>query len=293
MRPVMAYPEFADPVFEPLRQIDQDHILPNVSDLEPDTITLMEPNDRFIQSFMAGLNHEMSRELLWREFPTDLRGSYFRVFWDTHDALDAPARTDILPMHDWLGALGGQSGRPSAGLVLVIRGLLLLKYPFPVVYAQEARWRNGDTTAVRELDPEGRVVYPSFGAQLEPDIAIHGFDLTEDQVRGRRPTQDDPEGRPGWFFLLKERPGQIRFGLDDPPAEAEPFENWDDLHWGRLAMGAGVEHIRIGASAGLAPDDDQGRSWGGTAADMAAILFQNPVLYARHAEEMLPRRPET
>ena len=110
MRPVMAYPEFADPVFEPLRQIDQDHILPNVSDLEPDTITLMEPNDRFIQSFMAGLNHEMSRELLWREYPTDLRGSYFRVFWDTRDALDAPARTDILPMHDWLGALGGQSG---------------------------------------------------------------------------------------------------------------------------------------------------------------------------------------
>ena len=30
-----------------------------------------------------GLNHEMASELRWREFPTDLRGSYFRSFWDT------------------------------------------------------------------------------------------------------------------------------------------------------------------------------------------------------------------
>jgi len=290
MRPVMAYPEFPDPSFESLRGMDQDHILPNVSDLEPDTITLMEPNERFIQSFLAGMNHEMSRELLWREFPTDLRGSYFRVFWDTRDALDAPARTDILPMHEWLGALGGQSGRPSAGIVLVIRGLLLLKYPFPVVYAQEARWRGGNTSAVRELDPAGEVRHPTFTAQLEPDIAIHGFELTEAVARGHRPTQADPDGRPGWFFVIKERPGQIRFGLDEPPDPAEPFETWDDLHWGRLAMGAGVEHIRIAGAAGLAPDDPQGRTWGATSADMAAILFQNPVLYARHAEEMLPRR---
>ena len=31
---------------------------------------------------MVGLNHEFARELLWREFPTDQRGSYFRQFWD-------------------------------------------------------------------------------------------------------------------------------------------------------------------------------------------------------------------
>ena len=28
--------------------------------------------------------------------------------------------------------------------------------------------------------------------------------------------------------------------------------------------------------------------WGKTAADMAYILLQNPVLYARHAQELLP-----
>ena len=31
---------------------------------------------------MAGLNHELSSELLWREFPGELRHTYFQTFWD-------------------------------------------------------------------------------------------------------------------------------------------------------------------------------------------------------------------
>ena len=37
---------------------------------------------------MVGLNHEFARELLWREYPTDQRGSYFRQFWDVRGVLD-------------------------------------------------------------------------------------------------------------------------------------------------------------------------------------------------------------
>ena len=37
---------------------------------------------------MVGLNHEMARELLWREYPTDQRGSYFRQFWDASAAVN-------------------------------------------------------------------------------------------------------------------------------------------------------------------------------------------------------------
>ena len=40
---------------------------------------------------MVGLNHEFARKLLWREYPTDQRGSYFRQFWDPgtyHDSED-------------------------------------------------------------------------------------------------------------------------------------------------------------------------------------------------------------
>ena len=37
---------------------------------------------------MVGLNHEFARKLLWREYPTDQRGSYFRQFWDARGFID-------------------------------------------------------------------------------------------------------------------------------------------------------------------------------------------------------------
>ena len=40
-----------------------------------------QTNNRFIEAYLVGLNHEMARELLWREYPTDQRGTYFSSFW--------------------------------------------------------------------------------------------------------------------------------------------------------------------------------------------------------------------
>ena len=37
---------------------------------------------------MVGLNHEFARKLLWREYPTDQRGSYFRQFWDVRSVIN-------------------------------------------------------------------------------------------------------------------------------------------------------------------------------------------------------------
>ena len=39
-------------------------------------------NERFIEAYLAGAQSRVLRELLWREYPTDQRGSYFRQFWD-------------------------------------------------------------------------------------------------------------------------------------------------------------------------------------------------------------------
>ena len=59
---------------------------------------------------MVGLNHEFARELLWREYPTDQRGSYFRQFWDVRSFLAGPRRSpealrerlrDIPELHTW------------------------------------------------------------------------------------------------------------------------------------------------------------------------------------------------
>jgi hypothetical protein len=295
LAPVMAHPVFRDPLFEPLRALSQDHVIANVSDLPRDSMTLMEPNARFVESFLAGANHAFAQELLWREYPTDRRGTYFKVFWDTRDALDAPGRDDIAAMHEWTGALGEQSPLPAGVLVLVIRGELLEKYPSTVVFAQQARWaRSGnppadDVSLPRVLDPAGQVRHPILHARLEPDITMVGFELSEEEARGHRPAApgDATPADPGWFFVLMERPGEPRFGLDDA-TPAAGLQTWNDLAWDALAFPGATPYVEISANAALAPARAQAAGWGRTAADMAAILFQSPVLLARHAAEMLP-----
>ncbi len=52
LKPVMAYPEFTEPTYEYLEEISQNFILPNVDKLPRNTITLLETNNRFIESFL-------------------------------------------------------------------------------------------------------------------------------------------------------------------------------------------------------------------------------------------------
>lgn len=122
LKPVMAYPEFTEAVYAYLLQISKNHILPNIDKLTQNSITILESNQSFIESFMAGLNHEMARELLWREYPTDQRGSYFRQFWSVKDTLfpqsnnpeeDKELKLDIRKIHQWNKPLGENSPRPK------------------------------------------------------------------------------------------------------------------------------------------------------------------------------------
>jgi hypothetical protein len=83
LHPVIWYPEFHRPMYHFLRAMSQDHILPGLENVPQNTVGLLQTNRRFIEAFMVGLNHEMASEMRWREFPTDMRGSYFRSFWDT------------------------------------------------------------------------------------------------------------------------------------------------------------------------------------------------------------------
>ena len=83
LHPVKWYPEFHRPMYHFLRELSQEYILPGLDKVPQNTVGLLQTNRRFIEAFMVGLNHEMASELRWREFPTDMRGSYFRSFWDT------------------------------------------------------------------------------------------------------------------------------------------------------------------------------------------------------------------
>ncbi len=310
LKPIMAYPKFDDPMFRNLKKLSQDYILPNIDKVPINSISLMETNQKFIEAYMSGLNHEMSRELLWREYPTDQRGTYFRQFWDVSDNIqekDPEKKYDIKKMHTWKKDLGEHTPRiitnpsGSAYLVLLIRGELLKKYPNTQVYAQKAAFKKpSKPKAPRALasdSVEGNVKVPVFMAELEPDIYLFGFDLDIDEAKG----DSEDSTKPGWFFVLRERPGQIRFGLDDwtpvnpsdPDFPAGDPTNWNDLSWEHLVTSrSDLEDYHIDSehtfTANAGSENSPLAVWGKNSADMAYILFQNPVLFARHAQEMLP-----
>ncbi|MCY1039704.1 hypothetical protein OV208_00110 [Corallococcus sp. bb12-1] len=328
----MAYPVIDAPMYKPLAALSSELFLPNVNFIAQNSITLLETNPAFIEAYMVGLNHEFARELLWREFPTDQRGSPFRQFWDVSSCFDPTQPDDealkeklrdIPPLDRWAldSKLGDHDARMPPGdtdaqAVLVIRGELLKRYPTAVIYAHRAAWqRKPDgsidpsqerllavlTDAEEANPPRTKVRTPLYDAKVDPDIYFFGFDLTVSEARGG--TGENPQDDPGWFFVIKERPGDPRFGLDtDAPSQ---LNVWNDLSWQDVQPGAVGSYIDVSPATPtltLVPPtgpeadekseqyaDDLHVSWSSdmSAADVAYILFQTPVLVAVHASEML------
>lgn len=326
------YPRIDVPMYRPLKQLGDECFVPNLNRIDRDSVVALETNQNFIESYMVGVNHEFSRELLWREYPTDQRGTCFRQFWDVASHYD-PTKPgaevlreklyDIPPIHLWprasaLGAHDNRQADPAAKrdeIVLAIRGELLKKYPTTVVYAHAAKWvtKDGriDPRRERELvelsdaeltdPPRTKVRTPLYEAKVDPDIYFFGFDIAADEARGG--TGDQETDPPGWFFVLKERPGEPRFGLDDARGAGEPIVTVNDLAWSDAGTAPG-RHLGAGALATIAltapsasrddlekqPQHDDDRRVVGasiSAARWAYVLYQAPVMVAVHAAELL------
>jgi hypothetical protein len=326
----MAYPEFDIPMYKPLVDISSELFLPNINFIEQNSISLLETNQKFIESYLVGLNHEFAAELLWREYPTDQRGSCFRQFWDASGYLDTEnlgeealkeKLRDIPPLHRWSKSsnLGDHDYREEQGekeeeAVLVIRGELLKKYPTAVIYAHRAKWqmKDGeiDNTQERRLDEEApieeSIKTPLYEAKVDPDIYFFGFDLTIEDAKGG--TGENPDDKPGWFFVIKERPGEPRFGLDID--QSKTINVWNDLAWEDVVPGVtAADFINIDAGTPTISledphsdtelqekyeqyDEDMHLTWNKdmNAAEVAYVLYQVPVLVAVHASEMLPKK---
>jgi len=328
---VIVYPVIDEPMYQPLKNISDELFLPNVNLIALNSITILETNQKFIESYMVGLNHEFSRELLWREYPTDQRGSTFRQFWDARSALDTEGLSaedlkeklrDIPKLHRWprRSALGQHDHREKPGdneeeLVLAIRGELLKKYPNAVIYAHHAAWQmtNGkidpanertleQLTPAEELKPPpSKLLTPLYEARVDPDITFFGFDLTVSRARGA--SGEHPNDEAGWFFVIKERPGEPRFGFDIE--SSQPIQTVNDVGWD-VVGGAGfapanaLQPLNL-ATLGAADiektsqrDDDVKflETAGVSSARWAYILYQAPVMVAVHAAEMLPEPDE-
>lgn len=247
--PVMWAPSFGWPMVDPLKRLSEEYLMPGVDDVPRNSVGAVASNPAFIESFMTGANHEFARELMWRRFPTDRRGTYFRTFWNKASSPTTAEddRPDIDPIHEWTADqnLGGNINTPN--VVLVVRGELLRRFPNTTIYMVKAtRSDSGNRvpklSAVRHVteeavkrakeddeDPlETRVEFPSFRGTLDPDITFLGFDLTPKEAVGTVPTRTastedppDPEDNLGWFFVFEEATGETRFGLDQQDGGAD------------------------------------------------------------------------
>ena len=263
-------PVFPQPMYESLRDLSPELLLPGVGTIDLDTVTLLNSNPRFVEAYMVGLNHELASELLWREFPSDTRASYFREFWDTR-GIPAPL-PQLPPIREWDPAAGlGESLGAGAHVVLLIRGELLHRYPDALIYAVKAK-------TPKALGTDEKL--PLFRGRIDPDITFLGFDLTETEARG---TTNDP----GWFFVIQEQPTAPRFGMDE--TRDGPLDSWNDLAWSDVGTAPGA-NVAVLARTPTVPTPG-GVAWAFNAAHMAAVLRQRPVRIAIHAGRLLSAKP--
>ncbi len=295
LEPVMAAPAFPQPLYRPLYEISADWILAGFDDLAQDSATVARVNERFIEAFLAGANDEMGRTLLFNEYPTDQRGSYFRQFWDV-SAVEQPL-PDINPIAAWpkTAALGSNSSRPTPdALVLLVRAELLRRYPNLVVYAVKAEWDAQGTRRVPATDAVEKS--PDFSGTLGAGAAFWGFPLSKSEARG---AASEAEGDAGWYLALQEHPSEPRFGLAPPSATfgGHPTST-ETLAWSDLAADAGgfasLDYITL---AGALPNlsaltDAGGASWhvadGVRASDVAYLTYREPSRLLIHASRMIP-----
>lgn len=275
--PVMAAPVFPRAMYEALDAYDRDWLVPGLGSIvERDFVTLLEANPAFCEAFLVGASDEMGRELLWRNYPTDQRGTYFKRFWDAQqDELTAPIhRFSTQPLGAHM-AIGGTSSPGFRPVVLVIRGALVKRYPEAIVAAVQSTDGTFPPTFVAGSDAE-----ILFHAHLEPDYILVGFKLSVAEVKAGN-----------WWFLIAEHPTAPRFGMAEaPPGNPRAPDGLllqDKLDWNDLSAVVGGQpmldrgkflapHARSLTirDVGSVPTDQQ---WPGSSAVVARTLLRDPV----------------
>lgn len=252
--PLGQAPVFSDPVSEWLADLSQDWLLPGLDQVPADSVMLLTPNQRFIEAFMVGLNVEMGRELLWRDFAVpDPCTTFFSHFWRTQGT----SVGDISAIADWGTHQLGENQHSDAAripCVLLLRSVLFRRYPNAIIHAVPAR-RGVDGRTPGPIEQE---IPPLFTGTLSPDLNFFGFDLDiQDAITD-----------PGWYFVIRQQPTEPRFGFDTDAPVGQ------------------TTHVRLEQppSGHAMPS---GTVWAFNAAHMAQITRRQPVCIAIHASELL------
>lgn len=273
--PILWAPEFETPMYEPLFELGHSTFLPGVEKIRQNTVACVAPNRRFIEAYLCGLNHEFAGELLWRGFPTDQRGNYFRTFWDRSESGKAEIK-DVAPINEWQSLFGQNTPEgedTNNGLVLLIRGNLLARYPDTLIYAIDLNeWDGAKAVNWEKVEPKR----PLFFATLPPDISFFGFPFDIATARG-----DDVSK--GVLFVIEQSPGLPRHGLDDNftrPGAGNLDPAWSDFSL-QSQFGAYLDSV-------ITNEGDTHNDWAlASSAFIAAKTFQRPVRVVIHAKQLI------
>jgi hypothetical protein len=239
----------------------------------------------------------MAREMLWREYPASLDGTWFRRFWNAVGGTD-----DIGPIADWSSAsrLGGLA-QTSADLVVLVKGTLPRRYPDALVYLTEAMWTEVEGSWVRVERTGGQVHTPTLAGRIQPGTVFYGFDIDLATARGTQ----DRHASAGYFVVFEEVPRAPRFGLDmgDAARMRDQLGTapsvWSELDWVHVTPASARQRatfVDLGAVPWLfaaparvtnAPDAAKDR-FATDSATLARQTLQQPVRMLIHADSMLP-----
>lgn len=268
LRKIMAHPHFDVPVAQEILSKWPEWAVPGITDLPDDSVVVVETNPGFVAALLVGLNQEFNRELLWREFPTDQRGTSFARFWPTPgNDVDEIARW---PTSSTLGSqiAGGEAG----SIALLIRGALLRRFPGLPLLA--VRGEGGQL-------PQTFTGTPATQVPLDESTTLYLFSgISEEEARD----QD-------YFFVLREPMTGTRFGFDLPGSNrGDDLTSWAKVDWDMVNRDSGG-FIQVGAGPKRQPaGSDDLAVWGNGSGDMARIVFQQPVQFAIHASDWLGPR---
>jgi hypothetical protein len=175
-------PYFPQPMVDPLNDVAQRLVLPGLGLVPPNTVVPLETNTTFVQAYLVGLNTEMGRELLWRDYPADLRATYFDRFWDASSSPGRPPDVDDLA--SWGDRPLGVAAADE-DFVLLVRSELLRRYPDAIVYAARGTEEK----------------HPIFSGGFAPDVRYFGFDIDAADIGD-------------WNIVIQEHPSAPRFGIE-------------------------------------------------------------------------------
>jgi hypothetical protein len=308
LEPVRRGPRLIEPLSTFLAHEQPDIFLPGASAVPYDSITVLEENPRFVESFLAGANEELRRELVYREYPFDQRASAFTRFWDRGADAATTGNDDVPPLDQWNAVLGKNSGSVEPRLVILVRGELARRFPGFMVALNRQTIGSGGWSA-----SAGTTLDPLFWGSIGDDIRLFGFSISVSEVRNHAGE---------YFLIVYEPPGRLRFGLDiqtwarrrnrrsftraplpfalqttsthrlrglegtlagisltaaDPAPSTTGPDTWNDLSWDHVQL-TSSGYVDFDTQLSIASDPADG-AWGPqrTSASLARTLYQHPV----------------